>query len=105
MELRKGFSLRDNEGKIVKWIGTSVDIHEGKVLSQTLAEKNEELTRINNDLDNFIYTASHDLKVPITNIEGLLYILLEEMSEVCRSDKDVNEILLRMNISVNKFKK
>lgn len=103
--LGKASPLRDNEGKIVKWIGTSVDIHEGKVLSQTLAEKNEELTRINNDLDNFIYTASHDLKVPITNIEGLLYILLEEMSEVCRSDKDVNEILLRMNISVNKFKK
>ncbi|WP_081670924.1 PAS domain-containing protein [Sporocytophaga myxococcoides] len=103
--LGKASPLRDNEGKIVKWIGTSVDIHEGKILAQTLSEKNEELTRINNDLDNFIYTASHDLKVPITNIEGLLYMLLEEMSEVCRSDKDVNEILLRMNISVNKFKK
>lgn len=103
--LGKASPLRDNEGKIVKWIGTSVDVHEGKMLSQTLSEKNEELTRINNDLDNFIYTASHDLKVPITNIEGLLYMLLEEMSEVCRSDKDVSEILLRMNISVNKFKK
>jgi light-regulated signal transduction histidine kinase (bacteriophytochrome) len=36
-----------------------------------LEQKNRELVRINNDLDNFIYTASHDLKGPVANIEGL----------------------------------
>src|SRR3712207_7963894 len=40
------------------------------------SSKNEQLTKINadlnttnKDLDNFIYTASHDLKAPILNIE------------------------------------
>lgn len=36
-----------------------------------LLTKNEQLTRTNADLDNFIYTASHDLKEPINNMAGL----------------------------------
>src|SRR5690606_15194560 len=34
--------------------------------------KNLELEKTNIDLDNFIYTASHDLKSPIVNLEGLV---------------------------------
>ncbi|QMU29030.1 CHASE domain-containing protein [Adhaeribacter radiodurans] len=44
-----------------------------KLLStnEELQNTNVELRRINNDLDNFVYTASHDLKAPIANLEGL----------------------------------
>ncbi|RPD49589.1 PAS domain-containing protein [Hymenobacter sediminis] len=42
---------------------------------QELKQANEQLRRTNVDLDNFIYTASHDLKQPIANIEGLLHAL------------------------------
>lgn len=45
---------------------------QAKALAQELALTNRQLTRTNVDLDNFIYTASHDLKAPILNIEGLL---------------------------------
>ncbi|WP_169727991.1 sensor histidine kinase [Adhaeribacter aquaticus] len=44
-------------------------------LNQELIKKNNKLVRTNTDLDNFIYTASHDLKAPIANIEGLTYAL------------------------------
>ena len=40
---------------------------------------NQRLTRTNADLDTFVYTASHDLKVPIANIEGLLDALGREL--------------------------
>jgi PAS domain S-box-containing protein len=32
----------------------------------------QRLLKINNDLSNFVYTASHDLRSPINNIEGLI---------------------------------
>ncbi|NJO01610.1 MAG: PAS domain S-box protein, partial [Bacteroidia bacterium] len=41
-----------------------------KNINEELKVKNEELIRINTDLDSFIYAASHDLKSPIVNIEG-----------------------------------
>lgn len=53
---------------------------EGKLqqLEQNLQEvekKNLNLQRINNELENFVYTASHDLRTPVSNMEGLLQIL------------------------------
>jgi PAS domain S-box-containing protein len=38
---------------------------------EQLRAQNEELTRINADLDSFVYTASHDLKQPVHNLSGL----------------------------------
>lgn len=38
---------------------------------EELERMNAHLTRLNADLDTFVYTASHDLKSPILNIEGL----------------------------------
>lgn len=43
--------------------------------NEELSLKNMELLRTNNDLDNFVYTASHDLKSPIANMEGLSNLL------------------------------
>nr|GEZ65364.1 hypothetical protein [Tanacetum cinerariifolium] len=38
--------------------------------NEALNTTNTQLTRTNVDLDTFVYTASHDLKAPITNIEA-----------------------------------
>ncbi|AHM58714.1 sensory box histidine kinase [Flammeovirgaceae bacterium 311] len=46
-----------------------------RVRNENLMKKNVELHRLNTDLDNFIYTASHDLKTPISNLEGLITLL------------------------------
>jgi PAS domain S-box-containing protein len=49
-------------------------------LNQELTKKNEELGKINNDLDSFIYTASHDLRSPLLNLEGLLLALNKRLT-------------------------
>jgi signal transduction histidine kinase len=53
----------------------SVNFHSEKVLrenEQMMAKKNEELTRLNVELDRFVYASSHDLTAPLRSILGLI---------------------------------
>jgi signal transduction histidine kinase len=59
-------------GKVEGFYALVTDISTLKKTQNELLKKNQELLRINTDLDNFIYTASHDLKAPIVNMEGLI---------------------------------
>ncbi|WP_072144800.1 PAS domain-containing protein [Hymenobacter sp. AT01-02] len=69
--LHRAQPLRDASGAIVRWFGTTTDIDDYKRIQQHLEEKNAELIRTNQDLDSFVYTASHDLKQPINNMAGI----------------------------------
>ncbi|RYY21244.1 MAG: PAS domain-containing protein [Cytophagaceae bacterium] len=72
--------------------------------NEELNATNTQLTRTNVDLDNFIYTASHDLRQPISNIEGLL-ALLQEVLPAAHRDEVVAPVLSRMHDSVERFKR
>ncbi|QNF34740.1 PAS domain-containing sensor histidine kinase [Adhaeribacter swui] len=70
--------------------------------NEDLMQKNKELARINSDLDNFVYTASHDLKSPIVNLEGLLSALTEDLG----TGKEMHQQILRlMHGSITTLKK
>ncbi|MDU0368960.1 PAS domain-containing sensor histidine kinase [Hymenobacter endophyticus] len=69
-----------------------------------LHASNTQLTRTNVDLDNFIYTASHDLKAPISNIEGLLLALEHEMPAASRLG-DIPKILTLMQEATERFQR
>ncbi|KAA9332094.1 PAS domain-containing protein [Hymenobacter busanensis] len=109
--LGRGLPSRNEQGEIVQWVGTNTDIHEHKLAlaridqaQRQLQDNNQQLTRANVDLDNFIYTASHDLKAPISNIEGLLQALLVELPPAGRSG-EVQPIIDMMQGSVERFKR
>jgi len=78
---------------------------EMQATNEELADTNRQLTRTNVDLDNFIYTASHDLKQPIANIEGLLHALTHELPAGARQAALVQPILERMYAAVERFQK
>ena len=75
---------------------------QAQALANELAATNQQLTRTNVDLDTFIYTASHDLKTPITNIEGLLFTLRGELPEIDAAS-EAAYILDLMQDSVERF--
>jgi signal transduction histidine kinase len=79
-------------------------------LNQELATANEELkqtntqlTRTNVDLDTFVYTASHDLKAPITNIEGIVLALRDTLPTDVQQDEMVSHLLSLLNQTVTRF--
>ena len=68
-----------------------------------LLHKNEDLVKINTDLDNFIYTASHDLRAPVSNIEGLMNALLDTLRANGFYSEDVERIIKMIEGSVKRF--
>lgn len=101
--LARGIPMRDKEGKIKRWIGTSTDIHDQKKIMERLTSaqlelnqinsylnvRNERLKKINMDLDNLVYSASHDLRSPVRNLESLLNLLSTELKNQ-QQDKNVS---------------
>jgi PAS domain S-box-containing protein len=60
----------------------SRDITAFKQAEDKLKAQNEELSRINAELDRFVYSASHDLRAPLMSIKGLINLIrLENNSE------------------------
>ncbi|SDM43418.1 Signal transduction histidine kinase [Catalinimonas alkaloidigena] len=74
-------------------------------LEARVEERTQELTKINNDLDNFIYTASHDLKAPINNIEGLLQVLVKRLAHDPHQQEQFQPLTSAMAQSVERFKR
>ncbi|MDX5482885.1 MAG: GHKL domain-containing protein, partial [Hymenobacteraceae bacterium] len=54
------------------------------------------------DLDNFVYTASHDLKSPIANMEGLATLLHDILQG--KLDEEDRQVLDMVQNSINKLK-
>lgn len=66
-----------------------------------LRMSNHNLVKLNNDLDNFVYAASHDLKSPLNNFQGLLALLKKSVT----LNDDSKEILDRMTYSCAQMQK
>ena len=73
--------------------------------NEELRDTNNRLNHTNVDLDTFVYTASHDLKAPIANIEGLLLALGEQLPPAVRHDADITHLLELMSASVARFQR
>jgi PAS domain S-box-containing protein len=71
--------------------------------NQELNQKNKQLVRTNADLDTFIYTASHDLKAPITNIESLLLLLRQQLPAAAQQAGLVPRVLGMMQGAIERF--
>ena len=100
--IAKAIPILNAQNQIAIWVGICTDVHDNKIREQELARKNKELLQMNTDLENFVYTASHDLKAPISNVEGLVNALKDDN---CINVESENKQLLELiDMSVNKLK-
>jgi PAS domain S-box-containing protein len=54
------------------------DITDRKLAELAIQKNNKELLQINEELDRFVYSASHDLRAPIASLLGLVNLLKDE---------------------------
>lgn len=109
--LVRAIPMKREKDEIIRWFGTCTDVHDQKLTEKKLAENNEkleqanqQLSKINNHLDTFIYTASHDLRAPISNIEGLTSYLISSINRETIDKERINHSINLIFSSVNKFK-
>jgi PAS domain S-box-containing protein len=101
---------------------SGINISELKKVEQILLRKNDELKKINEELDNFVYSVSHDLRSPLLGIKGLIALIFRSASldestikhlkmaeaSVNRLDATIQEILhysrnARLGLTVDEF--
>ncbi len=90
-------------GQIRRWFGTCIDIHHEVEAREQLEGYNQELIRINQVLDNFVYMAAHDLKSPVSNLRTLLQMVSTEKDATRRQElqKMVEYSAERLDSTIN----
>jgi signal transduction histidine kinase len=73
-------------------------------LNHELDQANQQLTRVNADLDSFVYMAAHDLKGPINNLEGLVQVLRDTLPSQ-EEPTEATKVLNMMQESVTRFQR
>lgn len=71
----------DNDGTPFQYIAIRAEITERKLLEEKNAEILKELTDANQELADFAYIVSHDLKAPLRGINSLANWLIEDYSD------------------------
>lgn len=94
------------DGQVTGLTIYSRDVTVQREAEDLLKYQNEELTKINSELDQFVYSASHDLRAPLMSVKGLVnmikidpdtekrdhYLRLIENS-ICRLDNFITDII------------
>ncbi|MEY4540344.1 MAG: hypothetical protein RLZZ306_2101 [Bacteroidota bacterium] len=69
---------RDKDQNVIQVIGVAIDISELKGAEKILEQKNEELLKMNKELESFAYVSSHDLQEPLRKIQTFTSRIMEK---------------------------
>ncbi|CAN5217665.1 hypothetical protein BH23BAC3_BH23BAC3_33480 [soil metagenome] len=129
--LNRAVPIKDENGKLIMWVGSNTDIHEQKKQKEILAEavaertkelkraneeliihnrkiekREKELERANKELESFAYISSHDLQEPLRKIQTFADRIREKEKKNL-SDRGLNyfermeDTAKRMRILIN----
>jgi PAS domain S-box-containing protein len=90
----RSIPVRDDQGRIQRWFGASTDIHQNKVMQL-------ELARANQDLEQFAYSASHDLQEPLRNVKIFSELLARR--HAARLDGEAHDFLRHVTDSASRM--
>ncbi|HYG88036.1 MAG TPA: PAS domain S-box protein [Azospirillum sp.] len=60
--------MRDTGGRVVKWFGSTMDVHDRRLQADALAVARDEAERANLSKSKFLAAASHDLRQPMQSV-------------------------------------
>ncbi|MEM8967778.1 MAG: chemotaxis protein CheB [Bacteroidota bacterium] len=92
----RGKAIYNNQGQPVRLSGVISDVHDQKTAERKLKKSNRELRVANEYLDNFVFTAAHDLRAPVANLKSLSSLLESENGHDSRVVKKINQSLNRL---------
>lgn len=92
--------VSDHVGSFTHWVFIQRDVTELRMAVEKQQKQNEELSTANRELDRFVYSASHDLRAPLTSILGLVELMRRESFA-----KDAAAFLDRIHVSVQRLDK
>lgn len=104
--------IKNDAGEITHYLGTQMDITERKRIEVELAnhrnhlehlvkERTKELESVNQELETFAYSVSHDLRAPLRAIDGFSLVLLEDYT--AELDADGQSYLQRVRSNTQKM--
>lgn len=91
------------QGRLI--MATIIDITGRKLNEQRIQKKNEELQRLNTELKEFAYSASHDLKAPLSSIAAILAFCESDLEagsldEVRENIQQARELAARLSARI-----
>lgn len=103
--LSRAHPMRDAHGNISMWIGSNTDITDIVKARETLAGRREELEKLVSErtaslreaieqMEEFSYSVSHDLRAPLRSMQGYAEVLLKDYA--ARVDDDGQHYLRKI---------
>jgi PAS domain S-box-containing protein len=90
----RALPVRDAAGNIVKWFGSCTDIDDQKRIER-------DLRRANEDLEQFAYSASHDLQEPVRTVKIYGELLMKKFED--EIDAEAREFLEYLRIGATRM--
>jgi PAS domain S-box-containing protein len=90
--------IRDDKGVVIGFAKITRNITDRKEMEALLAQQAQDLLRSNEELEQFAYVASHDLKAPLRGIENLVSWIEEDLESSLTDDTRTNMDLLKSRV-------
>lgn len=95
--------IKDDKGNITGGVIGWSDMTEQRQAREAMKRYAEELAAANRDLESFSYSVSHDLRNPLSVINGFVGFLIEDYSE--RLDEQGQDYLRRIDSGIKKMQR
>ncbi|MCB0392402.1 MAG: PAS domain-containing sensor histidine kinase, partial [Bdellovibrionales bacterium] len=98
----KGVGIKNELGEIDRMIGVHIDITKQVELENELKKSNQILLQKNLDMEQLVYTISHDLKSPLITSMSFIDFLKEDFE--AKKYQDVPSSIEQLKKSINRIK-